>query len=68
MRKKLEKNKNITDKEFINKILDYCVLCTLTDFSKNDPKKEFEKIAHLIILFQLSKGWKKNEHRKPNSR
>ena len=58
MKKKEEKKKDITDKEFINKILDYCVLCTLTDFSKNDPKKEFRKLGQIITLYMLTKGWK----------
>ena len=58
MKKKLEKKKDLTDEEFINTILNYCVLCTLTDFSKNDPKEEFRKLGQIIILYMLAKGWK----------
>ena len=58
MKKKEEKKKDITDKEFINKILDYCVLCTLTDFSKKDPRKEFKEIGVMVYMFMTAKGWK----------
>jgi hypothetical protein len=54
---KKEKRK-LTDEEFINNILEYCVLCTLTDFSKNDPKEEFRKLGQIITLYMLTKGWK----------
>ena len=58
MKKKEEKKKAITTEEFMNKVLDYCVLCAITDWSKKDPKKEFKEIGTLISLFMHARGWK----------
>ena len=58
----MKNNKKVLEKkvnQFLELLLDYCVINTIADWKKKDPKKEFKKIAHLIILFQLSKGWKK---------
>ncbi len=58
MKKKLEKKKAMTTEEFMNRILDYCVLCSLTDFSKKDPRKEFKEIGVMVSMFMSVKGWK----------
>ena len=51
-----------TEKEklqkFLEQMLDFCVLMTMSDWSKKDPKKEFTTLGEYIIKFQLLQGWK----------
>ena len=54
--------------QFLESLLDYCVINTMVEWKKKDPKEEFKKLAHLIILFQISRGWKNNGHRKSSSK
>jgi|6_EtaG_2_1085325.scaffolds.fasta_scaffold27840_3 hypothetical protein len=53
-----KEKKAITDEEFMNKIIDYCALCALTDWSKEDPKEGFRKLGIIISLFMTMRGWK----------
>ena len=54
--KQVKEDTKKIEKKFFNTLLDLCVINAIIDWSDKDPKKEFQRLGELLVVYMAASG------------